>query len=187
MRILDTLLFYRLLTRNGSAMIFVILIFLGIVIAAVVLRRAGVGMGDSDSQIDSVYELLEDEAKPSSRGKLVAKMKWLTSIPMPDKTEGCFVILTYEDKKTMKSSMNSYLHCLVGKSSKDEAAAAARHLSGAGSPTIARDISAKRPFVVALLACEDYGMDIEDCERALKRVFNDERLVKTAPAKTKRA
>ena len=43
-------------------MIFVILIFLGIVIAAVVLRRAGVGMGASDSQIDSVYELLEDEA-----------------------------------------------------------------------------------------------------------------------------
>ena len=187
MRILDALPFYRLLTRNGFAMIFVILIFLGIVIAAVVLRRAGVGMGDSDAQIDSVYELLEDEAKPSSRGKLVAKMKWLTSIPMPDKTEGCFVSLTYEDKKTMKSSMNSYLHCLVGKSSKDEAAAAARHLSGAGSPTIARDISAKRPFVVALLACEDYGMDIEDCERALKRVFNDERLVKTAPAKTKRA
>ena len=87
----------------------------------------------------------------------------------------------------MKSSMNSYLHCLVGKSSKDEAAAAARHLIGAGSPTIARDISAQRPFVVALLACEDYGMDIEDCERALKCVFNDERLVKTAPAKTKRA
>ena len=156
-------------------MIFVILIFLGIVIAAVVLRRAGVGMGDSDAQVDSVYELLEDEAKPSSRGKLVAKMKWLSSIPMPDKTEGCFVILTYEDKKAMKSSMNSYLHCLVGKSSKDEAAAAARHLSGAG------------PYAVALLACEDYGMDIEDCERALKRVFNDERLVKTAPAKTKRA
>ena len=69
-------------------MIFVILIFLGIVIAAVVLRRAGVGMGASDSQIDSVYELLEDEAKPSSRGKLVATMKWLSSIPMPDKTEG---------------------------------------------------------------------------------------------------
>ena len=47
-------------------MIFVNLIFLGIVIAAVVLRRAGVGMGASDSQIDSVYELLEDEAKPAT-------------------------------------------------------------------------------------------------------------------------
>ena len=37
MRILDASLFCLLLTRNGFAMIFVILIFLGIVIAAVVL------------------------------------------------------------------------------------------------------------------------------------------------------
>ena len=165
-------------------MIFIILIGLGIVIAAVVLRRAGVGMGDPDAQMDSVYEMLEDEPKPAMRAKLISKMTWLSSIPMPDKTEGCFVILTYENKKAMRAGMDSYVHALVGKSSKDEAAAAARHLSGAGSPTIARDVAAKCPFAVALLACEDYGMDIDDCERALKRVFNDDRLIKTAPAKS---
>lgn len=166
-------------------MVFIVLFLIGIVIAAVVLRRAGVGMGDVDAQLDSVYEMLEDEPGPESCAKLVSKMTWLSSVPMPDKTEGCFVILTYESKKARKESMNSYVHALVGKSAKDEAAAAAKHLSGAGSPTIARDIEAKRPFAVALLACEDYGMDIDDCERALKRVFNDGRLIKTAPAKRK--
>ncbi len=165
-------------------MIFIILIGLGIVIAAVVLRRAGVGMGDSDAQVDSVYEMLEDEPKPAIRAKLISKMTWSSSIPMPDKTEGCFVILTYGSKKDMRASMDSYLHALVGKSSKDEAAAAARHLSGSGSPTIGRDVAAKRPFAVALLACEDYGMDIDDCERALKRVFDDGRLIKMAPSKS---
>lgn len=164
-------------------MIFVVLIGLGIVVAAVVLRRAGIGMGDSDAQPDSVYEILEDEARTSSLGKLVSKMNWQTGVPMPDKTPGCFVILTYDSKKDLKSSQASYAHVLVGKSEKDEAAVAARHLSGAGSPTIARDLEAKKPFLVALLACEDYGMDVDDCERALRRVFDDGRLIKTVPAK----
>lgn len=165
-------------------MIFIVLIVLAIVVGAVVLRRAGVGMGGEDGQLDSVYEMLEDEPGTKVRGKLIEKMRWTRSVPMPDKTPGCFVILTFASKKDAKSSLASYEHAYVGRSSKDEAAMAARNLSGAGNEVIAEDVVRnKKPFALALLPCEEYGMDVEDCEAALRKVFNDERLVKSAPAR----
>ena len=162
-------------------MIIIVLIVIVVIVAAVVFRRMGAGMGVGEKQPDSVFELLEESPSAKLRPTLIETIRWEHEVPLPDKTSGCYVILTYPNKKAMKTTPAEYTTAFIGHSTKSAAAMAAKHLSGGGNEQIAAEVvQAKRPFSVALLDCEDYGMDIDECDAALRRVFADERLQKRA-------
>ena len=165
-------------------MIFVVIIVVIVVVAAVVFKRMSVGMGVGEKQPDSVFELLEDRPSAKNRAMLIGMMHWEREAPLPDRTSGCYVILTYPSKKAARSDPDGYTTALIGHSSKSAAALAAKHLAGAGNEQVAEEVvQHKKPFTVALLDCEDYGMDLDECETALRKVFNDERLQKKAARK----
>lgn len=167
----------------------IVIILIVAVIAFFVVKRMVVGSGSSGSgkQPDELYELLEDSPSPKRLRGVLSKMSFSHEEPMPDKKPGCYVILAFPSKRAMRESMEGYEMAYVGRSEKSAAAAAAHQLAGQGNAKVAAEIrERRRPYAVAVLNCEDYPMDTEDCAAALRKVFGgDDRLVLPSKAKAK--
>lgn len=163
----------------------IVIILIVAVIAFFVVKRMVVGSGSSGAgkQPDELYELLEDSPSPKRLKGVLAKMSFTHESPMPDKKPGCYVILTFPSKRAMKEGMEGYEMAYVGRSEKSATAAAARQLGGEGNAKVAKAVKEnRRPFALAILNCEDYPMDTDECAAALRKVFGgDDRLV--LPAK----
>ncbi|MBR2834766.1 MAG: hypothetical protein IKE43_03505 [Coriobacteriales bacterium] len=160
-------------------MIFIFIAIL-IVIAIVVAKRMIVGTQNTGTdQADEAYELLEDEPSPKIKDAFISKTAWEHEDPGQSRKPGCYVILVYENKKTMRSAPADYELAYVGKSEKAVDTAATTQLIGEGNAELATAVKEDRkPYAVAVFHCDDYGMDIDDCYEALRKVFAGERLIK---------